>query len=85
MSTNGLRPPSANPAEFIGIWLDEDKAIAEVAGRMVASIGDYAPTAAAFKGDMFLRLGNTERQHFWLKVTLCSSQILYLQECSARR
>ena len=75
----GLDPLQASSAEPTSI-LPDHKLIKKAAYRVVKRFGDYAPTAAAFKGDLCLQRGDMARQRFWLQVTLLSSEILFFQD-----
>ena len=75
----GLDPLQASSAEPTPI-LPDRKLIKRAAYRVVKRFGDYAPTAAAFKGDLCLQRGDMARQRFWLQVTLLSSEILFFQD-----
>lgn len=75
----GLDPLQASSAEPTPI-LPDRKLIKRAAYRVVKRFGDYAPTAAAFKGDLCLQRGDMARQWFWLQVTLLSSEILFFQD-----
>ena len=45
--------------------------VSRVAHMLVRRWGDYAPTEAAFRGDVCLRHGHMEGQRFWDRCYIC--------------